>query len=113
MGLRPASLSGSRARHRSAIPHIFRSSRTKTSSMGMLAMACPLGLSVATLSPDLDSDQDGSGGVAAVTRIRVSGTSVFTSGPRGQGVAQSRVSAISHPGDVTVTADHHRDPGAY
>src|SRR5260221_9659640 len=65
------------------------SRRTKTLSMGTLAMACPLGLSVATLSPDLDSDQDGSGGVAAVTPMPVSGTSVSTSQPGGQGVAQS------------------------
>ncbi len=80
--------------------------------MGTLAMACPLGLSVATLSPDLDSDQDGSGGVAAVTRMRVSETSVSTSEPGGQGVAQSGVGAISHPGDVPVRADHHGDRGA-
>ena len=50
--------------------------------------------------------------VAAVTRIRMSETSVSTSEPGGQGVAQSGVGAISHPGDVPVRADHHGDRGA-
>ncbi len=64
------------------------------------------------LSPDLDSDQDGSGGVAAVTRIRMSESSVSPSEPGGQGVAQSGVGTISHPGDVPVRADYHGGRGA-
>jgi hypothetical protein len=77
-----------------------------------IAVAVPLGLSIATLSPDLDSDQDGSRAGAAVTRIRMLETSVPTSEPGGHGVAQSGVGAISHPGDVPVRADHHGSRGA-